>query len=291
MRTMGKGRRWLVGAGLMAMSAWAWAQGGYTAAQIERGRVLMNGVVACGNCHVARGPQGQPLFERGLSGGMVFDEPPFRAVASNLTPDAATGIGRWTDAQLAKAIREGIRPDGTVIGPPMPIEFYRHLSDDDTVALIAFMRAQPAVANAVGKSVYRIPLPPAYGPLLGKVTAPLASDRLRYGEYLANIGHCMDCHTPRAADGQLVRSQWGAGGQRFPGPWGLAVSRNLTPDASGLKDWSDAEIARAIRDGVRRDGTPLKPPMGYGFYKTMSDADMAALIGYLRSLKAQPFGG
>lgn len=273
------------------LPAWAAAQGGYNPAQVERGRVLMNGVVACGNCHVARGPQGQPLFERGLSGGMVFDEPPFRAVASNLTPDAATGIGRWTDAQLVKAIREGIRPDGTVIGPPMPIEFYRHLSDGDAQALVAFMRSQPAVPNAVEKSVYRMPLPPAYGPPLGKVSAPPASDRLRYGEYLAQIGHCMECHTPRAADGRLVSAQWGAGGQRFTGPWGLAVSRNLTPDASGLKDWSDAEIARAIRDGVRRDGTPLKPPMGYGFYKTMSEADMAALIAYLRSLKAQPFGG
>ncbi len=281
----------LAAAALMALSGWAVAQGTYTPAQIERGRVLMNGVVACGNCHVARGPQGQPLFERGLSGGMVFDEPPFRAVASNITPDAATGIGRWTDAQLMKAIREGIRPDGSVIGPPMPIEFYRHLSDDDTVALIAFMRSQPAVANAVDKSVYRMPLPPAYGPPVGKITAPAAGDRVRYGEYLANIGHCMDCHTPRAADGRLVSTKWGAGGQRFPGPWGLAVSRNLTPDASGLKDWSDAEVARAIRDGVRRDGTPLKPPMGYGFYKTMSEADMAALIAYLRSLKAVPFGG
>jgi mono/diheme cytochrome c family protein len=288
MRTKSQG---LIAVALLAVSAGALAQGSYTPAQIERGRVLMNGVVACGNCHVARGPQGQPLFERGLSGGMVFDEPPFRAVASNLTPDAATGIGRWSDAQLVKAIREGIRPDGTVIGPPMPIEFYRHLSDDDALALVAFMRVQTAVPNAVEKSVYRMPLPPAYGPPLGKVAAPLASDRLRYGEYLAQIGHCMDCHTPRAADGRLVSVKWGAGGQRFPGPWGLAVSRNLTPDASGLKDWSDAEIARAIRDGVRRDGTPLKPPMGYGFYKTMSDADMAALIGYLRTLKAQPFGG
>jgi mono/diheme cytochrome c family protein len=283
--------RGLVAALVMLLPAWVAAQGSYAPAQVERGRVLMNGIVACGNCHVARGPQGQPLFERGLSGGMVFDEPPFRAVASNLTPDAATGIGRWTDAQLVKAIREGIRPDGSVIGPPMPIEFYRHLSDDDTMALIAFMRSQPAVANAVGKSVYRMPLPPAYGLPLGTVTAPPANDRLRYGEYLATIGHCMDCHTPRAADGRLVAAKWGAGGQRFPGPWGLAVSRNLTPDASGLKDWSDAEIARAIRDGMRKDGTPLKPPMGYGFYKTMSDADMAALIGYLRSLKAQPFGG
>jgi hypothetical protein len=72
-----------------------------SAAVLERGKVLMNGIVACGNCHVARGPQGQPLFDKGLSGGMVFDEPPFRAVASNITPDRATGIGAWTDAQLA----------------------------------------------------------------------------------------------------------------------------------------------------------------------------------------------
>ena len=82
----------------------------------------------------------------------------------------------------------------------------------------------------------------------------------------------MDGHTPRAADGRLVSTKWGAGAQRFAGPWGLAVSRNLRPDASGLKDWSDAEIARAIRDGVCRDGTTLKPPMGCGFYKTMSEA-------------------
>jgi mono/diheme cytochrome c family protein len=96
------------------------AQDAATSRLIARGAVLMNGIVACGNCHAARGPQGEPLAGRGLSGGMVFDEPPFRAVASNITPDAATGIGKWTDAQLAKAIREGIRPDGSVIGPPMP---------------------------------------------------------------------------------------------------------------------------------------------------------------------------
>ncbi len=291
-------RRWVtaraaLGAALLALSGVSSAQAGgaYTPAQIERGRVLMNGIVACGNCHVARGPQGQPLFERGLSGGMVFDEPPFRAVASNLTPDAATGIGRWTDAQLVKAIREGVRPDGSIIGPPMPIEFYRHLSDDDTMAMIAFLRSQPAVAHKTDKSVYRMPLPPSYGPPLGKVTAPPASDRVRHGEYLARIGHCMDCHSPRTADGRLVHERLGAGGQRFAGPWGVAVSRNLTPDASGLKDWSDAEIARAIREGVRKDGTPLKPPMGYGFYKTLPEADMAALIAYLRSLKPLPFGG
>ena len=117
-------------------SAW-----GQQAARLARGKYLMEGVVACGNCHVARGEQGQPLFEKGLSGGMVFDDAAFKAVAANITPDRDTGIGKWTDAQLAKAIREGIRPDGRLIGPPMPIPFYRNISDADLDALITYLRS------------------------------------------------------------------------------------------------------------------------------------------------------
>jgi mono/diheme cytochrome c family protein len=123
------------------------------------------------------------------------------------------------------------------------------------------------------------------------VVAPPASDKRRYGEYLAQIAHCMECHSPRSAQGALVTARLGAGGQAFPGPWGRSVSRNLTPHDSGLKDWSDAEIARAIRSGVRRDGSKLMPPMGFDYYRTIGDNDMAALIAYLRSLKPQPFGG
>ncbi len=258
-------------------------------ALIERGKYLMDGVVACGNCHFARGDKGQPLFEKGLSGGMLFDEPPFKAVAANITPDPDTGIGKWTDAQLAKAIREGVRPDKSIIGPPMPIEFYRHLSDADLAAIIAYLRAQPAVKNEVAKSVYNIPLPPSYGPAVRNVKAPPVTNKVKYGEYLANIGHCMECHTPRNDKGMLQRASLGAGGQSFKGPWGESVSRNLTPHESGLKSWTDAQIAKAVREGVDRDGKPYKPPMGYGFYKNISDADMGALIAYLRSLKAQPW--
>ncbi|MBC5765591.1 hypothetical protein [Ramlibacter albus] len=61
----------------------------------------------------------------GLAGGIALPEPAYRAFASNITPDPETGIGKWTDAELARAIREGIRPDGSVIGPPMPFESYR----------------------------------------------------------------------------------------------------------------------------------------------------------------------
>ena len=254
---------------------------------LERGKYLMEGIVACGNCHLQRGAQGEPLPDKGLSGGMVFDEPPFKAYASNITPDRDTGIGKWTDAQLAKAIREGVRPDKTLIGPPMPIEFYRHLSDADLAAIIAYLRAQPAVSNAVPKSKYNIPLPPNYGPAVKNVKAPPATNQLKYGEYLAQIGHCMECHTPRDDKGAPKAGQLGAGGMVFKGPWGESVARNLTPHESGLKNWTDAQIAKAIRDGVDRDGKPYKPPMGFAFYKNINDADMAALIAYLRSLKPQ----
>ena len=65
--------------------------------------------------------------------------------------------------------------------------------------------------------------------------------------------------------------------------------RNLTP--TGLKDWRDTEIARAIREGKSRDGSPLRPPMAYAWYRNIDDADMKALIAYLRSLKPLPMGG
>lgn len=258
---------------------------------LERGKYLMEGVVACGNCHMARGDKGQPLPEKGLSGGMVFDEPPFKAYAANITPDPETGIGKWTDAQLARAIREGVRPDKTLIGPPMPIEFYRHLSDGDLAAIIAYIRAQPAVKSAVPKSRYNMPLPPSYGPPVKNVKAPAAGNTRAYGEYLANIGHCMDCHSPRDAKGMLQHDKTGAGGQVFKGPWGESVSRNLTPHPTGLKDFTDAQIIKSVRGGVDRSGQPYKPPMGFDYYKTISDADMAALITYLRSLKPLPFAG
>ena len=258
---------------------------------VERGKYLMQTVVACGNCHTPRGPKGELLADKGLSGGMVFDAPPFRAVASNITPDPETGIGKWTDAQLAKAIREGVRPDKTIIGPPMPIENYRHLSDADLGSIIAYLRAQAPVRNAVDKSKYNVPLPPSYGPAVKSVKAPPESNKVAYGKYLAEIGHCMECHTPRNDKGMLQMKSLGAGGQVFPGPWGQSVTRNLTPHATGLKGWTDEQIANSIRTGKDREGKPYKPPMAFSFYQGISDADMAALIAYMRSLKPQPMGG
>lgn len=101
----------------------------------------------------------------------------------------------------------------------------------------------------------------------------------------------MDCHSPRDAKGMLQHDKTGAGGQVFKGPWGESVSRNLTPHPTGLKDFTDAQIIKSVLAGIDRSGQPYKPPMGFDFYKTISDADMAALITYLRSLKPLPFAG
>jgi mono/diheme cytochrome c family protein len=270
-----------------ALALGATAAGAETPA--ERGRYLVETIAGCGNCHTPRGPGGVFAADKHMAGGFVFDEKPFRAVASNITPDKETGIGGWTDAQIAKAIREGIRPDGSLIGPPMPFELYRRLSDTDLNAIVAYLRTLKPVANKVEKSVYRIPLPPAYGPPVASVPDVPRADKVKYGEYLAGpVGHCVECHTPMV-NGRRDWSRIGQGGEQFHGPWGIAVSRNLTPHPEdGLGKWTDAEIKRAITQGISKNGSKLFPPMAYALYAKVKDEDLDAIVAYLRSLKPLP---
>lgn len=254
---------------------------------VERGRDLMQGIVACGNCHTPKGPQGE-IAEMELAGGFrIVEDGVFDVYASNITPDPETGIGRWTDEQLMLAIREGKKPDGSIIGPPMPIVFYRGISDSDMRAIVAYLRQVKPVKNAVPKSTYKIPLPPSYGPPVGSVPDVPKTDRLRYGAYMAGpLGHCMDCHTPMTAEGRFDMTRAGVGGRKFDvGPFGVAVSRNITPHArDGLGGWTDVQIKAAIAQGKRANGEPLKPPMAFGYYARIAPADMDALVAYLRSL-------
>lgn len=252
---------------------------------MERGRALVNGIVACGNCHTPQGPDG-PVAGMEMAGGTPFVEEPFTAYASNITPDPETGIGRWTDEQVIAAVREGRRSDGSLIGPPMPIGFYRGLSDGDLRAIVAYLRSVPPVRHSVPKSEYRMALPAAYGPPVGAVAEVPRTDPVTYGAYMAGpLGHCMECHTPMLPDGRLDMTRTGAGGRNFTGPWGNAVSRNITQDKEhGLGAWTDAEIRKAITEGVRPDGSRLSPPMGYHYYKSMSDGELVALVAYLRTL-------
>ena len=153
-----------------------------------------------------------------LSGGFRFNDDSFTAYSQNITPDPETEIGKWTDAQIVTAIREGKRPDGSIIGPPMPIGMYHGMSDDDVRALVAYLHNVKPVKNAVPKSDYRMPLPAAYGPPLTSGPAVSDADPVKYGAYLAGpLAHCMECHTPRGPKGPDMENL-GAGGNVFKGP-------------------------------------------------------------------------
>lgn len=253
---------------------------------VERGEYLVETIAACGNCHTPKGPQGE-IEGMALAGGFVIEEEPFTAVAPNITPDEETGIGGWTDEEIVDAIREGRRPDGTIIGPPMAFAFYRGISDRDARAMVAYLRTVPAVRNETKPSEYRMPLPESYGPPVEDVKAPPRDDAVAYGEYLAGpVGHCMDCHTPRQANSPMLDTErMGAGGFPLSAPGGHVLSANITPDEkTGIGAWSDAEIKRAITEGVRPDGTELSPPMPFGYYAKMTEDDLDAIVAYLRSL-------
>lgn len=254
---------------------------------LDRGTYLVEGPSACGNCHTPQGPDG-PMADKALSGMLVDQNAGFTAIAANITPGGR--VAGWSDADLAKAIREGIRPDGTVIGPPMPITLYRNLSDDDVMSIVIYLRQVPAVENDPGTSVYNIPLPPAYGPPVETVAAVPAGETVAYGAYLAGpISHCVECHTTFGEQGPMFDTHLGAGGFEFHGPWGVSKAPNITP--TGLAKYSDADLGAMIRTGMRPDNAPMMPPMPYAYFAKMTDSDLAAIIMYLRSLPPLPDGG
>lgn len=250
---------------------------------LERGTYLVRGIAACGNCHTPKGPEGDlpgmemaGMIYRDSEGNVIYQLP-------NITPDHETGVGGWTDEQLVAAIREGIRPDGSVMQGIMPFELYRDLSDTDARAIVAYIRSVPAVRN-------EIPRPEMGERVEASSTRTVADvsrdDPVTYGAYLAGpVGHCIECHTPGTHGNIDYANRLGAGGRLFAGPWGESVSSNIT--SAGLSHWSDEELKTMISEGVRPDGSPMLPPMGYAYYAGISDEDLDTIVAYLRSLPAK----
>jgi cytochrome c553 len=147
------------------------AEGGQGASQspVERGRYLV-GITGCHDCHSPKSSGMTPDLARALSGRpsttlvpaptkdevhasldfTAFAGPWGQTVASNLTPDAATGIGtRYNEASFITAMRTGKKPNGTQIQPPMPNEVYQNMTDDDLKAIWAYLRSVKPIRNAV----------------------------------------------------------------------------------------------------------------------------------------------
>ena len=267
----------------------------------ERGAYLVNTIMACGNCHTPRGADGMPVAEKALSGGLTFNTPAFIATAPNITPDAETGIGSWSDAEIKRALIEGIRPDhGRLAGVPlaaiMPANFYRALLPDDLDAIIVYLRSVKPVRNEVPDPVYKAPVRrDPYPAADAGFSKAMLTDPVKRGAYLVTIGHCMECHSAWSRGGSDFKTGLGGGGRLFPprdgspeGTPGTVVPNITAHPSAGIGAWSDAEIIRAVTHGTGRDGHRLKPPMAYGYYAGLKDADLADIVAYLRTVPPLP---
>jgi len=256
----------------------------YAETPLERGSYLVNTIMTCGNCHSPKGPPAA-VAGKDFSGGLRFNVPgAFDVTAPNITPDKESGIGTWSAADIKKLLLTGVPKDGKPIAV-MPTGFYGILLPADLDAIVAYIQSVKPVSNKVPAPIYHIPIKQEVFPGAEKPIDPAAlKDKVKRGFYLATIGHCMECHTPRVK-GELDFSKMGAGGQEFPGPWGISVSRNITSSKTkGIGTWTDAEVKRAITQGIDKDGKKLNPPMGFGYYAHMSDLDLDDLIAWVRTV-------
>jgi mono/diheme cytochrome c family protein len=257
---------------------------------VKRGDYLVNGILTCANCHSPKGPPAA-VAGKDFSGGLSWDEPPFKVTAPNITQDKETGIGNWTDDQIKTMLTTGKNPHGIQEAEVMPTAFYPILTPGDLNSIVAYLRTLKPVSNKVPDPIYKIALPHHAFPGAEKSYSPAdLNDKLKRGFYLATIGHCMECHTPFKAGGgpRDFAGSLGKGGAEFPGPWGVVKSRNITSSkTAGIGHWTDAEIKEAIVHGKRKDGSKLTGPMGFQYYVKMTDQDLDAVVAYLRTVPAK----
>lgn len=258
-------------------------------AAIDRGAYLYR-AAGCGSCHTDRENNG---LEN--AGGVVVQTPFGKFYAPNITPDPVHGIGKWSEADFIKALRDGVNPAGQHYYPAFPYSSYTRLTDDDLRVLWAYLRSRPAVAqpnrphevawiarmrSAIGwwKQRYFSP-----GPFMPD---PARSAKVNRGAYLAEAAaHCAECHSPRDRFGGIVPSLRYAG--TGDGPEGGVVP-NITPDKkTGLGRWRESEIAYYLETGLTPDGDSAGDLMAEVIDNGLSELtkdDLAAIAAFLKSL-------
>jgi len=234
-----------------------------------------------------------------LAGGNVLEtlEPKMKVWVPNITSDPETGIGRWSDDQVMRAIRDGVRDDGKFLNPIMPFGSFRYMSDADVRAVVAYVRSVPPhrqtrkpIKNEVpllariGLGAFGVAMhPPARG-----VEAPSPSDTVKHGEYLARLAACADCHSLGKRGPRSPSDRFLAGSDVPFSEGGRVWAPNLTPDPeTGIARSGRDAVKKAIRSGVRLDGKKTAPPMAtlVPHYEGMTEADLDAIVAYLFAQK------
>lgn len=254
-----------------------------TPERVTRGKYLVQGLLGCEDCHTESDwtQHGAPkVAGKELSGQILpLAGFPGTIVAPNLTPDAETGSANWTDDQIARAIREGIKHDGSTLFPIMPYSLYKDLSDEDLASVVVYLRSLSPVRNSLPLSKINFPVNYLVRGAPEPVTAPVpspATDPMARGKYLVNVG--CGCHS-------AVDKMPYAGGESLAGPWGSVVSANITPDPSGISYYTEATFISALRTGYV-GARKLNSIMPFGDFKNLTDDDLKAIYTYLRTVPA-----
>lgn len=257
--------------------------------EIARGKYIFGAAGGCG-CHTEKG---KPVN----SGGRRYDGPFGTVHSTNITPDARTGIGNWTDAQIVDAIRLGRRPNGERLIPVHPYTVFNGMAEQDLKVLVAYLRSLPTVNRPNQPRRITVPLfesvflPAWLAAFSPRETPPPSAPTsgLARGEYLVRaVGHCGECHTPRGLTQAVDNSRFLAGNPKGPEN---AVVPNITPDpATGIGNWSEEQIAEYLGTGNTPDGDVAGGLMDEVIqgttagYKDLTRSDRLAIARYLKSI-------
>jgi mono/diheme cytochrome c family protein len=235
----------------------------------------------CLGCHTEEKEKSTPY-----AGGRELKTPFGTFYGPNITPHPQAGIGRWSEADFIRAMREGRRPDGANYFPAFPYPSFTLITDADLRDLWAYLRSlppssQPSQEHDLGL-FYRWRFTVTFWKWLFLTPGPMATNQANRGEYLVRaLGHCGECHTPRNFLGGTKKDRFLAGAKD--------IAPNLTP--TRLKTWGDAELRNFLTTGLTADGDVPAKEMGEVITNTTSQLtpqDLGAMIAFLRSLPPLP---
>lgn len=261
-------------------------------AVIARGRHLVISSAHCIDCH-HRGDDADSFLRLGLdvplSGGGRFDLPVGTIYSKNITPDMETGIGKFTDGEIARALYYGVHPDGTVVYDFMP---FHNMSKEDMTAVISYLRSQKPIhykvpenhLNMIGYAVKAFMVKPVgpKGPIVYMVQQDTTAE---YGGYLVNnVANCSGCHTQRSLAGEFTGAYL-AGGNPMETPGKPTLTPpNLTPDPSSrIYGWTKETFINRMHMGK----LIAHSHMPWNCYKNMTDDELTAIFAYLQTVKPQ----
>ncbi|MBP2168833.1 D-sorbitol dehydrogenase (acceptor) [Erwinia toletana] len=259
-------------------------------ALIKRGEYLA--VAAdCGACHRQTSEDGAPF-----AGGYAIDSPMGRIIASNITPSKQYGIGNYSEQQFADALRKGVAADGSNLYPAMPYTAYQGMTDQDVHALYSYFMhgVKPVESAPSARTELSFPFnirQIMWGwNLLYRNDKPFArqaelSEQLNRGKYLVDVlAHCSTCHTPRNLMMAEDSSRYLSGS-----PLGGWYAPNITPDNSGIGDWSQGDIAAYLKTGHLAGKAQAAGPMAEAVehsFRYLGDDDLNAIAAWMKHIPA-----